>query len=125
MTEPQKGSVHIILTGLSPGFFHHGWCIGADAEADEIARSLGYKIIGHPPKNKSKMADLPKPLIMNEPKEYLDRNKDIAIASGVLIGAPKEFTEQQRSGTWSTIRRGRKHSTYVFIVWPDGSWTID
>lgn len=125
MTDEQKQSFRNVLTGLSPGYFHHGWCRGADAEADEIARDLGFKIIGHPPTNTKKMATLPEPFIMCDPKDYLDRNLDIAIASEIFVATPKEFKEIKRSGTWSTVRRARGRAEWLCIINPDGSWTVE
>jgi hypothetical protein len=54
-------------------------------------------------------------------KPYLVRNHEIVDDSQVLIAAPKEFTEQLRSGTWATIRYARKIGRTVRIVFPDGS----
>lgn len=125
MTEPQMKSLKSLLLGLSPGYLHHGWCIGADAEADRIGRDLGFKIIGHPPTVTKKMAILPEPFIMCDPKEYLDRNTDIALASEIFVATPKEYEEVVRSGTWSTIRRARGRASFICIIWPDGSWEIE
>jgi hypothetical protein len=103
--------------------FHHGLCIGSDAQAHWIARRYGYRIIGHPPINRSKI-DLECEANCDElmpPKEYLDRNTDIAKVSSILLAAPKEVEEQLcGSGTWATIRRGRKYSDFVSIVFPNG-----
>jgi hypothetical protein len=126
MTDAQTETVRSCLQGLGPGFLHHGWCIGADAQADEIARDLGYKIIGHPPIKTAKKADLPEPEIMCAPREYMARNDDIAIASSVVVATPKGFKEEKAySGTWATIRRARKYSLFVIIVWPDGTASIE
>jgi len=128
MTTPQAEMVTTFLTGFvsdAKGYLHHGWCVGADEEADAIARRLGYSIIGHPPIVTAKMADLPEPLVMCDPKDYLTRNTDIAKAAKILLAAPNTYSEQPRSGTWSTVRRGRKFCWFVFVVYPDGSWTLD
>lgn len=126
MTDAQKEAVRLILIGLgTPAWLHHGWCDGSDAEADEIARPIGYKVIGHPPLDTKYKADLPEPEIMCDPKPYLDRDLDIAIASSILVAAPKGFEEEFRSGTWATIRRGRVHCQFVIVVWPDGSWKLE
>ncbi len=94
---------------LSHAEFHHGDCKGADAQATEIARSIGYKIHVHPPSNPAGRAftfiegDKAYP-----PKEYLYRNHDIVNATTKLFACPKEPIEVLRSGTWATIRYGRK-----------------
>lgn len=126
MTTRQLEAVHDLLLSL-PGeqetqlnetfeqiVFHHGCCIGADEEAAIIARSMGYKLHGHPPKNKSKMSK-----IVNDfnyaPEPYLERNKKIVLATKILIATPKTVHEVLRSGTWSTIRysRGIRRPHYI------------
>jgi hypothetical protein len=42
----------------------------------------------------------------------------------VLLAVPKGMIEELRSGTWSTIRRAKKHGINVVICWPDGSVTV-
>jgi len=41
------------------------------------------------------------------PTPYLSRNRAIVDETEMLIATPAEFTEQQRSGTWSTVRYAR------------------
>ena len=127
MTLQQKSSVRVILLRwrehLNYNMFHHGGCIGADAEAQDIAFHLGYKIVVHPPVDKRKMAEpiddyLP---IYREPKLYLERNEDIARECDALIATPRGEVEVRRSGTWSTIRRARRLGKWIAIVLPDGS----
>lgn len=101
--------------------FHHGDCYGADAQAHNIAKTFKLYIIIHPPIKTIKRAYCDGDIIL-EPKEYLNRNKDIVRASDLLLATPNEFTEQIRSGTWSTIRFARKLKKQIIIVYPDGSW---
>jgi hypothetical protein len=58
-------------------------------------------------------------------KPYLVRNQDIVDISKVLIGAPSDFVEEQRSGTWATIRRARAAKLWTILVYPDGTWADD
>lgn len=99
---------------------HHGDCIGADAEAHEIARGWGARVAGHPPTDPKKRAfcrfDEER-----EPKPYLDRNHDIVDETEWMVAAPGEMEEQLRSGTWATIRYARKRGRRLIIVHPDGS----
>jgi hypothetical protein len=124
MTDAQAGMVHLnmqcIFIENGPDEFHHGDCIEADAMAHDIADALGYKTISHPPINRSKRA-FKKAAIELPPKDYLDRNKDIVSATDILIAAPKEMTEQLRSGTWSTVRFARKMKRQVILILPDGT----
>ena len=121
MTEKQKEVVLLLLESVeSGGAFHHGDCIGADAQAATIARSIGYPIKGHPPINDSKRAFFDSD-DESEPKEYLVRNHDIVDESEIMIAAPKEEKEILRSGTWSTIRYAMKQDMPLYIVYPDGT----
>jgi hypothetical protein len=105
---------HLLGLGAEQVYFHHGLCIGADAEAHAIFRELcpGGRVIGHPPENTSKMAkfDPGDFYEMRAPKPYLDRNRDIVDETTHLIGTPKEDGPVLRSGTWSTIRYAKKMS---------------
>jgi hypothetical protein len=121
MTEAQKKTLRGLLDG-GAGELHHGDCIGADAEAHDIADECGYAIILHPPTNYSKRAWCEAPKHMMRPeKPYLDRNRDIVRETASLIAAPAEPEEQLRSGTWSTVRFARKAGKPVFVILPDGT----
>ena len=50
---------------------------------------------------------------------------EIVDESDFLIGTPKGFCEELRSGTWSTIRYARKKGMEITIVYPDGSVKIE
>lgn len=89
--------------------FHHGDCIGADAQAhDIVATILGVDVIWiHPPENPNKRAWKQSPHIL--PVDgYLDRNRTMVTISDGVIAAPKSMIEEFRgSGTWMTIREAR------------------
>jgi len=103
---------------------HHGDCIGADADFHILVRLYSnIKIIIHPPKNKSKRAFKQGDVIL-EPDEYLKRNHDIVDACNILLATPKENEEVIRSGTWATIRYGKKSKKMVIIIFPDGKVDI-
>lgn len=103
---------------------HHGDCIGADAEAHFTARRKGMAIHRHPPDNPSKRAFCD--FDWDEPElPYLDRNRQIVKHAALLVAAPGEFTEQLRSGTWTTIRYARKMEKSLVIVYPDGTSSAD
>ena len=120
MTENQKDQVRIIFEDLKPEEFHHGDCIGADAEAHKIALSLNIPVVIHPPSNPAKRAFCGGSRAILPPDEYLSRNKSIVRSTEVLIATPFGYHEEQRSGTWSTIRFAKKWGFPVFIVFPDG-----
>ena len=95
--------------------FHHGDCIGADAQAHEIASSLGVTVVIHPPENPAKRAF--KNGTLRNPKPYLDRNHDIVDEADILIVAPSSNQEKLRSGTWATCRYARKTGTKFIVLW--------
>ncbi len=97
--------------------FHHGDCVGADADADDLARIRKYKTVAHPPINEYKRAFKKSDVIL-EAKEYMARNRDIAKVCDVLIATPKEAEEIVRSGTWSTVRKARKFGKEVIVLSP-------
>lgn len=119
MTKKQEESV-IRLMKATQGKLHHGVCVGADFQVHKIGRTLGYWIILHPPLKPDQMAKCDGDEV-REPKSYLDRDNELVNESEVLIGAPKEEYEINRSGTWYTIRRARKKGIPRYLVYPDGS----
>lgn len=122
MTEYQKRELTRLLRKLKTSqltnLFHHGDCLGADTEAHDIALSLGYSIIVHPPTNPALRAN--RRGIINHPaKLYIERNHDIVDGCEVLVATPKTNIERQRSGTWSTIRYARKTGKRYYIINPN------
>jgi hypothetical protein len=129
MTKKQRLSLQstleafIKLDGATIEEFHHGDCIGADAEADAIAYEYANNMIIHPPIDSKHRAfcnsnDTSGIYTILEPKDYLDRNKDIIDAVDVLIFAPETKEEQLRSGTWYTVRYAKKKGKQIIGLEP-------
>lgn len=122
MTAKQKETVANLLTAHSKVFrtFHEGDCVGADVEAAAMAKNVGYIIHCHPPlKNTTRgffVADL-----YEESRPYIVRNQAIVNASELLLATPKGFTEELRSGTWTTWRYARKKKKKIITIYPDGT----
>lgn len=116
MSDAQKDFLRELLH--APGTeLHHGDCVGADEEADEIARSLGCKIVVHPPSDPKKRAFCAQPGdTVWEERHYLERNVDIVDATRELVAAPLTDREQLRSGTWATVRYARKTGRKVTVL---------
>lgn len=127
-------AVHDIYTvGETPEApaFHHGDCVGADAQAHEIARAVGWVIIIHPPENDSQRAFCglmgEEVELMRKPLPYLERNKQIVEHSKLLIACPGTMEELLRSGTWSTVRYARdrrrqwRNQYRILVIWPNGT----
>jgi hypothetical protein len=121
MTVNQLRELKTLLLTLLPTDFHHGDCIGADAQAhDLVLETIPIKVFMHihPPDVRSKRAFKIGDDLWPE-KPYLVRNHDIVDATTILIATPKG-PEELRSGTWATIRYARKQKKHIYIVYPDG-----
>lgn len=104
--------------------FHHGCCIGADAQAVKLVRQFANMthIVAHPG-DWPPLQDQGSIASSNETKNCrpnLARNQDIVDACDPLIACPAG-PEETRSGTWFTVRRARNAGKRVIIIYPDGS----
>lgn len=108
-------------------WFHHGDCIGADAEAHAIFHEDGARIIIHPPINPRLRAFCGNQTrtvahLVLEPLEYKERNRNIVKQCQLLIAAP-QYDAPGRSGSWSTISFARYLQRNHLILNPNGSTT--
>lgn len=120
MTAAQSAAVQNLLAAIIwKDRLHHGDCIGADAEAHNLAESAGFHTVSHPgdipPLRAYKVATETR-----EPKPCLVRNRDIVDETEILIAAPSTDAEVIKSGTWATVRYARKAGRKIYIVNPDG-----
>lgn len=124
MTSEQKRIFGIILFDQHAATeFHHGDCIGADAEAHTIARYFGLRVVIHPPADRRQRAF--RHAAETRPEAgFLVRNRRIVHACDLLVATPKLDAEEVRSGTWSTVRHAAKVGRKTIIILPDGK-TID
>ena len=99
--------------------FHHGCCKGADLEAAEIFRKIlpEGNIVQYPPTNMN-FATINEADKVLPPKPFLERNHDIVDACSFMIAVSSTRKEQQRSGTWATIRYAKKQNKLVEIIFP-------
>lgn len=123
MTRGQTVSLNGWWQSLDVTEFHHGACVGADADAVSCCQNYTTaSIIAHPC-NLTKCVSVPALRASNhahDEKPPLDRNRDIVDAADILVACPKG-SEELRSGTWSTIRYARKCGKPIVIFWPDGT----
>lgn len=111
--------------------FGHGDCVGADAEFHALAvllmadrARIGIEAFPCTITHKRAFSPASQLAIIHPPKDPMSRNTDIANWTDILIAAPKEPEgEVIRSGTWSTVRRGRKAGRRIYIVRPSGAIT--
>jgi hypothetical protein len=125
MTAAQRAAVVELLDELAPatGFVaHHGDCVGADAEFHDLCRERPSSfIVIHP----GPITDLEHQAHRvgderREPLPHMRRNKNIVLASDVIIATPFEDLEQEYGGTWRTIGMARKAKRQLAIVWRHG-----
>lgn len=135
MTQAQRITFRSLLSEivsqdpLTRDEFHHGDCIGADSQANDIAWAVGCSITVHPPTEprnrffcKAETQGTQTFTILPE-KPYMVRDKDIVNGSTRMFATPVGTEEELRSGTWATIRYARKKKIPLTIIWPDGSTT--
>lgn len=109
MTDYQRLAFAEAIRLIQPVEFHHGDCVGADAEAHEIVRRVAPAcvIVIHPPAIKAKRAFCHGDKVL-DPEDYLVRNHRVVDAVNSLIATPQTIDEVLRSGTWATVRYARK-----------------
>ena len=104
--------------------WHHGCCIGADAESLEVVTEYapGARLVAHPPESNALLSEmaLGDSDEVRGRKPYLERNRDIVNETETLVACPKG-PEELRSGTWSTVRFARKRCKRIVIIFPDGT----
>jgi len=127
-TRAQAWTLRAVFAGLHRAGaveLHHGDCVGVDAAADAMAQELGWRVIQHPPQDLRRRAFCPGAAEVRYPRPFLDRNTDIVRESDLLVAVPEQAMEVLRSGTWSTVRRGRALRRPCWIVRPDGTVIMD
>lgn len=137
MSVNQRSAFTDVLRATGMTEFHHGDCVGADAQAHEIVADLfpDVDIHIHPPTKddyrancfqRTQQLSLERSLkIFQHPtRPYLDRNRDIVDSSDLVLAAPNTYGEVLRSGTWATVRYAWKINTPIIIVNPDGSLRV-
>lgn len=127
MTDAQYDAFEVLTrelySDLSVKEFHHGGCVGADAEAHMSVDEIGGVFMHIHPCNlyRQQATDISGDFEYAE-LPPLTRNKVIVESVDVMIATPSGFDEQFRgSGTWATIRHSRRTNTPLHIIYPDGS----
>jgi len=100
-------------------WLNHGDCIGVDADFAKWWANMGGQLRAFPPVVRDKRAWVPSDI--TEPAEpYLVRNRLIVDASSCMVAMPREEVEQERGGTWSTVRYARRVGVPCLLVLPSG-----
>jgi hypothetical protein len=120
----------MIAMGVSHGawWLHHGACTGWDEAAVRYVRAAfpGLVTVAHPPIKEDHLsrAAIEGSHIVHKPKNYHDRDHDIAVVSEFLLSGPAwaEHDERaRRSGTWLTIRLARNFGTISYACDLEGN----
>lgn len=103
---------------------HHGDCLGVDVEVATYAKSLGFRVICHPP-SKDFMRAYHDSHEFRDKHGYIQRDKNIVDETEVLIAVPNSLTPKKHSGTWFTYNYALSQNKLTFLVLPEGGSTID
>jgi hypothetical protein len=133
MAAAQVETVHAMLRRLVEAHGDrlralHGDCVGADFQFDDLCRLLGIWRGVFPSNITAKRAFCERrgAVELATPQPPLERNPFIfKLGRDLLIAGPKGMAEEQRSGTWATVRGARKRFTEkrrgrIVVAWPDG-----
>lgn len=111
-------NLHTLLdTGYT--YLQHGDACGADSFAHDVALSLGFQIVIHPPSN-SKHRAFCTGGIVRPVESYQVRNLNMVSSCDMVLALPNTNTEVLRSGTWQTVRMARQKELPIVIFFPDG-----
>lgn len=122
LTQQQVDTLCECLRELQPKICRHGDCVGADKNFHDLVRLLlpSAGILIYPSNILGLRAYCGGDVILKT-ADPLDRNRSMVDASEYVVACPGERMEQQRSGTWSTIRYAKKSNKNMTVVYPDGS----
>jgi hypothetical protein len=118
MSGVQRATLYCLLKSVRMSTeLHHGDCLGVDAEAHELANDFGLRTVIHPPADEKLRAWCHGDIVLPR-KPYLERNRDIVDACDVLLAFPFEEKEQDRGGTWYTVRYARETGVPCLVGLP-------
>ncbi len=122
----QKTVGDLVKNLSSANYFHHGDCVGADAEAHIIAPAFPNIIpVIHPPIDETHRAFCIAQDI-RPAKSHFARNRDIVNETDILVACPPYMTpivKETLGGTAYTVNYARNRGKPVVICWPDGTCT--
>lgn len=124
MSIEQRDTLKAELVRRKPAEFHHGDCVGADAEAHAIALALGISVVIHPPLNNARRAFCKGARAVLPPEDYHARNHAIVNACSFLIATPKEMEAKKKGGTWYTIRYAKDRNVAHLVILRPG-WVVE
>jgi DUF438 domain-containing protein len=102
----------------------HGDCVGADADAHEIARSLDMLVEIRPCDFPGMRAHCEGATFVHPVTTPFARNRAIVEVSHRMIATPATAEEQPRGGTWYTIKYSKKKGRRTYVVHPNGAYEL-
>jgi hypothetical protein len=126
MNPVQTKLMRRVLEAGKPLILRHGGSFGADYMTHGIWRELGLPMADVWPADE-KRAELfrgQKRVVMHPVMPPLDRNVEMVKRATFVVGAPHTNKEEQRSGTWQTLRYALSTKKPTLIVWPDNRLTL-
>ncbi len=99
LSEVQKQTLTDFIINMKITEFHHGDCVGADADVHSFIKSAfpEIRIVIHPPVEEKHRAFCKGEVVLKA-KDYMDRNRDIVDASEILF-CPSAANSNPRLGT--------------------------
>ena len=117
MTEDQFQELKTFLESAGVSELHHGDCVGVDVEVAELAKSMGFKVICHPP-SKTDLRAYHTSDEFREPLSYFARNRNIVDETDILLVVPFQQSHQNNGGTWYTHDYAIKKNKPVKVFFP-------
>lgn len=124
MTSSQRAAVIGLLSREGVEVAHHGGCLGADIDFDQICWDFRPRskivVVVHPSNLRDWQGRWHPSVDVRAEKPPLERNCDIVEETDFLIATPKETEPLRRSGTWATVRYAIGVGKPVYVVYPNG-----
>lgn len=123
MTEFQGTMIERIYRRGQPVIVRHGGAWGSDAQMHLVWKRKCKESVAYVFPADEKRAALyrqedPHRVRVQAVRPPLERNPLIVEESTLLIATPHKEHEEQRSGTWATIRCAARQNLPVLIIWP-------
>jgi hypothetical protein len=128
VTLAQKDALVTLRDQFKPEIARHGCCEGADRNF-HLVMLHSATIIGHPccveqslwagkcGSEFGRIHELPSGSLAVAARK---RNEAMVEFCDLLVACPGQYYEEQRSGTWMTIRMAKTRGRRLAIIWPDG-----
>ena len=124
MSKQQKVTVKDLLLFYAPKVLVQGCCVGADAEACEMAVKLKIKCTGYFTFDEADTSETAKVLCKKEiagPDNAYTRYMQIVDEGGVCLFCPHHPSRQTSGEVWDVLKYAKTLRKTKIIIYPDGS----